>query len=292
MIKSMTGFCKTEVSHKELACSVEVRSVNHRFLESRVFLPKQFQYLEDALKKELKQKLSRGKVDVSLQLSEENSMEERLSVDSKAWENVKSIVGMLENDIGRDLQVSMSDLLAVKGLLAYQQEDKDAEDYEALFKKALIQGAEELIEMRQREGELLFKDIMGHVENLQQLINKVPEFQEDVVESYRQRLANNLEKLQVNYDKNDPRILQEVGIFMDKADITEELERFGSHLVQMRELLEGDQAVGRKLDFILQELYREANTLCSKANHIQVTQVGVDLKCEIEKIREQVQNIE
>jgi uncharacterized protein (TIGR00255 family) len=146
--------------------------------------------------------------------------------------------------------------------------------------------------MRQREGELLFNDIMGHVENLQQLINKVPQFKEDVVESYRQRLANNLEKLQIKYDKNDPRILQEVGIFMDRADITEELERFGSHLVQMRELLEGDLAVGRKLDFILQELYREANTLCSKANHIQVTQIGVDLKCEIEKIREQVQNIE
>ena len=292
MIKSMTGFCKTEVSHKELRCNVEVRSVNHRFLESRVFLPKQFQNLEDSLKKELKQKLSRGKVDVTFQLGEEVTPEEKLSVDTKVWDNVKSIVSLLEKDIGRDLRVSMSDLLAVKGLLAYQQDEKDAEEYEALFRQSLEQGIKELVKMRQREGELLYQEIIGHVDNLQELINKVPTFQEEVLTGYRQRLANNLEKLQVTYDKDDPRILQEVGIFMDRADITEEIERFNSHLVQMRELLAGNDAVGRKLDFILQELYREANTLCSKANHIQVTQVGVDLKCEIEKIREQVQNIE
>jgi uncharacterized protein (TIGR00255 family) len=292
MIKSMTGFCKTEVLYKELRCYVEVRSVNHRFLESRIFLPKQFQYLEDSLKKALKLKLNRGKVDVSFQLSEENSLEEKLSVDTNVWENVKSIVGLLEKDIGRDLQVNMSDLLAVKGLLAYQQEEKDAEDYETLFGMALNQGAEELITMRQREGELLYQDITSHVNSLQELINKVPAFQKEVSESFRQRLATNLENLHVKYDKDDPRILQEVGIFMDRADITEEIERFNTHLVQMRELLAGDEPVGRKLDFILQELHREANTLCSKAAHIQVTQVGVDLKCDIEKIREQVQNIE
>jgi uncharacterized protein (TIGR00255 family) len=280
------------VTHNDLVCGVEVRSVNHRFLESRIFLPKQFQYFEENLKKKLKQKLNRGKVDVSLQLNEEISLGEQMYVESKIWENVKSIISLLEKDIGRDFKVNLSDLLQVKGLISYRQESKETGEIELLLEKALDAGIDELIKMRQREGELLYKEISVHVEELQSLINKIPEFQADLVESYKQRLKTNLENLQLKYDKDDPRILQEIGIFMDRADITEELERFGTHLIQMRELLEGEVAVGRKLDFILQELHREANTLCSKASHIQVTQIGVDLKCEIEKIREQIQNIE
>ncbi len=292
MIKSMTGFCKTEVEYKNLTCNVEVRSVNHRFLEPRIHLPRQFQYLEENLKRLLKQKISRGKVDVYLQLDEANSLEEKLALDPNTLKNVNSIIGLIEKDIGRDLQVHLADLLQVKGLFSYDQEEKAVEDYEVLFSQAVEKGAEELIKMRYREGELLFSDIMEHVELLHKYIDQVPELRGEVVESYRQRLKKNLENLKLKYDEDDPRIMQEVGIFMDRSDITEEIERFGSHLVQLRELVQSDEPTGRKLDFLMQELYREANTLCSKANHIQVTQIGVDLKCEIEKIREQVQNIE
>lgn len=288
----MTGFCKTEITYQDLMCNIEVRSVNHRYLEARVFLPKQFQYLEDHLKKVIKKKLSRGKVDINLQLNEESVLEERLYVERNTWENVQSILEMLEKDTGRSIDVSLSDLLQIKGLLAYQQEEKETETYESLFEQAINQGIEELVVMRQREGELLYKDIIEHVDSMQDLISRIPEYSTEVIEAYKQRLKNNLEKLEVKYNPDDPRIMQEIGIYMDRADITEELERFGSHLVQLREMLQSDEPVGRKLDFMLQELYREANTLCSKAGHTQITQVGVDLKCEIEKIREQVQNIE
>ncbi|MBU2512238.1 YicC family protein [bacterium] len=292
MIKSMTGFCKTEAEYKELRCNVEVKSVNHRFLESRIHLPRQFQYLEENLKRLLKQKINRGKVDVYIQLDETHILDEKLSLNPNVLKNVNSIIEGIEKDIHRDLQVNLSDLLQVKGLFKYEQEEKTLEDYEALFSLAVEKGAEELIKMRSREGELLFADIMEHVELMQKYVGQVPELREEVVESHRQRLKKNLENLQLKYDDDDPRIMQEVGVFMDRSDITEEVERFGSHLVQMRELMLSDEPTGRKLDFLMQEFHREANTLCSKANHIQVTQIGVDLKCEIEKIREQVQNIE
>ena len=288
----MTGFCKTELSFQDLNCNVEIRSVNHRFLEAKIHLPRQFQYFEETLKKELKKKINRGKVDVYLQLDSQGVVAEKLAVNLQVWENVQSIVAVLEKDVGRNLGLNMSDLLQIKGLMGYEQDEKNHEDYEKLFIQSIQKGADELIKMRQREGELLMKDILGHVDALQKLVLGVPELRSEVVGAYTERMNKNLEKLTLKYDAEDPRIMQEVGIFMDRSDITEEIERFNSHLSQMRELLASDEPVGRKLDFIMQELNREANTLCSKANHIQVTQIGVDLKCEIEKVREQIQNIE
>jgi uncharacterized protein (TIGR00255 family) len=288
----MTGYCKDEVSYKDLRCSIEVRSVNHKFLEARIFLPRQFQHLEDSLKKKLRKRITRGKVDINMQLNGDVLQEDRLSVNLDVWENVKSIVKIIEQDIDKNIQVNMADLLQVKGLLSYQQEEKNQDDYEKLFEMALEKGIDGLIEMRGREGESLLKDISSHIDELQGLVDQIPEFRPEIIEFHKQRLKKNLEKLDFEYNKDDPRIVQEMGLFMDRSDVTEELERFDSHLSQFRHLLKTDKPVGRKFDFLIQELYREANTLCSKANHIQVTRIGVDLKCEIEKVREQIQNIE
>lgn len=292
MIRSMTGFCKTEVIHQDINCSVEIRSVNHRYLEARMHLPKQFQYFEESLKRTLKKKVHRGKVDVFFQLDTINGEEEKLSVNSEIWSNVKSIVTMLEKDVGHTIQLSLTDLLQIKGLLAYEQEDLDVGEYEALFEKAVEKAAAELTTMREREGALLAEGIEEHIAALESLVKKLPEFRQDVINAYKQKLEKNLQLLQVPLDENDARISQEIGLFIDKSDVTEEIERINTHLVQFRELIASNEPVGRKLDFILQELFREANTLCSKANHIQVTQIGVEMKSEIEKIREQVQNIE
>lgn len=292
MIKSMTGFCKTEVIHQDINCSIEIRSVNHRYLEARMYLPKQFQYYEEPLKRKLKKTIHRGKVDVFFQLDAINGKAEKLSVNTEIWSNVKSIVSMLEKDVGHTIQLGLTDLLQIKGLLAYEQEDLNAGEFEALFEKAVERAAAELTIMREREGELLAKEIEDHITALEALVKKLPEYRQEVINAYRQRLEKNLQLLQVSLDENEPRISQEIGLFIDKSDVTEEIERINTHLVQFRELIESNEPVGRKLDFILQELFREANTLCSKANHIQVTQIGVEMKSEIEKIREQIQNIE
>ncbi len=292
MIKSMTGFCKSDVTFNDITCDVEVRSVNHRFLELKIHLPRQFQSMEEMLKKQVRKMISRGKVDVYLQLNGQNSQNEKLSVAGPVLENFKALIGILEKDIGRKVDINMSDLLHVKGLMVYEQDEKDPELYENLFSMAVEEGINELVKMRKREGDLLNTEIMTHVEKLQSLMQDVPAYLKEVLKNYSQKLKRNLKTLEVKYDPDDPRIMQEIGIFMDRSDITEEIERFNAHLVQMRELLVKEIPVGRKLDFILQELNREVNTLCSKSNHIQITQTGVELKSEIEKIREQIQNIE
>lgn len=289
----MTGFCKTTVQHKHLSCSIEIKSVNHRFLDAKIHLPKQFQQLEETLKKQIKGPVQRGKVDVYIQMETGVEEKERLKLDKRVWENVKGIVSDIEMDLGKTIQINLSDLLSIRNLLPYEQNDtEDVDDYLELFELAVQEGVVELTKMRQREGELLLKELMLHMSELTTLIDGISGYTAEALENQKLKLKRNLELLGAQYDENDPRIMQEIGIFMDRCDITEEIERFNSHLVQMNELLLNQEAVGRKLDFILQELNREANTLCSKSNHISITQIGVNLKSEIEKIREQIQNIE
>lgn len=289
----MTGFCKAEIQHQNLSCSIEIKSVNHRFLDARIHLPKQFQYLEEPLKKKIKGPLQRGKVDVYIQLEKNIEDKERLKLDQKVWENVKAIVSDIEKDLGEAVRVNLSDLLNIKNLIIYEQEEEESADlYLELFSMAIERGVDELNRMRQREGELLMKEMVLHMDEMRELLSGISAFQQEALEGQRAKLQKNIETLGVKYDADDPRILQEIGIFLDRSDITEELERFNSHLVQMEELFQSGDAIGRKLDFIMQELNREANTLCSKSNHISITQIGVGLKSEIEKVREQVQNIE
>ncbi|MBT4091158.1 MAG: YicC family protein [Deltaproteobacteria bacterium] len=289
----MTGFCKAEVQYNNLSCSIEIKSVNHRFLDARIHFPKQFQHFEEVLKKQLKGPIQRGKVDVYIQMGTLSAEKERLKLDEKVWENVKGIVTDIEKDLGKTVQINLSDLLSIKNLLSYEQnETEDLEAYQALFETAIQKGVAELTQMRQREGELLLKELNQHMSKLAELIEAISGYKAEALMNQRLKLQKNLEALGAKYEESDPRIMQEIGIFMDRSDITEEIERFNSHLVQMNELFSSQEAVGRKLDFILQELNREANTLCSKSNHISITQIGVSLKSEIEKIREQVQNIE
>jgi len=289
----MTGFCKTEVYYNDLSCNIEIKSVNHRFLDAKIHLPKRFQHLEEGLKKLLKGPIQRGKIDIYIQVENGSEAKEKLKLDKKVWENVKGIVADIEMDLGKTVQISLSDLLSIKNLLPYEQDETEDQDaYQTLFETAIQKGIEELTLMRQREGELLLAELELHVKNLAESIAGISGYKEEALENQRLKLQKNIEALGIKYEEGGPRITQEIGIFMDRSDITEEIERFNSHLVQMNELFQSPEAVGRKLDFLLQELNREANTLCSKSSHILISQIGVGLKSEIEKIREQVQNIE
>ncbi len=292
MIKSMTGYCKTEISLGDQSCSAEVRSVNHRFLEARISLPKQFQYFEETLKRRLKKRVNRGKIDINLVMAFQEAEQGGLAITSGLWENLKTIKQELQDDIEQKIGLSIADLLNIKGLLVFEQPEIDSSKYESCYEKALDAGIDGLLEMRTREGELLYDEISKHLTNLKGLIEQIPPFLEQVLEKYRSRLKKNLHNLQLKYDQNDPRLMQEIGLFIDKSDVTEEIERFRSHLTHLNELLRTDIPVGRKVDFLLQELNREANTLCSKSCSSEMTALGVEMKCEIEKIREQVQNIE
>lgn len=292
MIQSMTGYGKAEVSKKGVSCSVELRSVNSKFLDSRIKLPKEFALLEDQLKAVLKEKLSRGKVDLHLSLEHETNKAEVLKLDPVVLENTIQLIHDLEEKTGRTVSSNFSDFLNIRGLVIYETTSEDTEFYQELFIDTIRQGVDELLQMRKREGELLCQEILTHAQTCQDLIQDVPSYSQEILENYRQRLQKNLESLEVKYGADDPRILQEIGIITDRCDVTEELERFQTHLTHLRELSQKEIPVGRKLDFLMQEMNREANTLCSKANHSKITAIGVNLKCEIEKMREQIQNIE
>jgi uncharacterized protein (TIGR00255 family) len=292
MIKSMTGYCKTEVVCGEKSCRAEVRSVNHRYLEARISLPKQFQHFEETLKARLKRRITRGKVDINLAMTFQENEENGLVITRGLWDNVKALKNELQTDLGEPISLSMADLFNIKGLLLFEQIEVDNSDYKACYEKALDAALDGLIEMRSHEGKLLYKEISEHVNILKNLLIQIPDFLDEVVVNYRGRLEKNLRNLQLKYDANDPRLMQEIGIFIDRSDVTEEIERFRTHLTHLGDLLQKDVPVGRKIDFLLQELNREANTLCSKSCNAQMTAVGVEMKCEIEKIREQVQNIE
>lgn len=292
MIHSMTGFCKAEVELAGRACSVEMRSVNHRYLDARITLPKAFAHLEEELKKALKTHLTRGKVDVSLGLVGAEAVEERIEPDLVVWEQVTEALAQLEARGDRKVEVSLGDLLQIKGLLNSVPVGDDDYDYPALFQKAIEEGAKQLAQMRAVEGGHLKREILEHVSGLEELVAQVPSYEAEVAKAYKERMLGNLAKLDLDLSDDDPRLLQEIGFFLDRADVTEEVERFNTHLKHLTSLLEADEPVGRKLDFLMQELNREANTLCSKAGHPKITEIGVTLKSEIEKIREQVQNIE
>lgn len=288
----MTGFCKTEAQKEDFSCSIEIRSVNHRFLEGRVSLPNEFQYLSETLKKQLKSQLSRGKVDVSISLKTEEKTAVKLTLNKGVWESVKRLKAEVEEDLNCKVDINMSNLLGIKDLVSYEKSSLETEKYEAFIKSSLQEAITELVKMRQYEGELLYKEIDLHLTNLKQNIDLVPQYLDEMASNFKERLVKNISKLNIDVSADDPRIIQEIGIFADKSDISEELERFNTHLIHFRKLLDDEGAVGRKLDFLTQELNREANTLCSKSNHTKVSQIGVELKSEIEKIREQIQNIE
>lgn len=292
MIQSMTGFGKAETTHKDFSCRIELRSVNHKFLDARIKLPKEFQYFEETLKGHLKELVKRGKVDITIVPMETQREETKLAVDEKVWANTMEILQRLEFDMGDKIALSFSDIRNVPGLLRMEEPPSSVEDWEILFQQALQEGAENLVEMRMTEGGHIRKELFVHLENCRNMIDEVTDLATEVGAQYRQRLAKNLENLGINFERDDPRIIQEIGIAIDRSDITEEINRFRAHLSQFTDLLNQSAPVGRKMDFLLQELNREANTLCSKANHVQISSFGIDLKCEIEKMREQSLNVQ
>ena len=292
MIHSMTGYYKTDVEFEDKSCNIEIRSVNHRYLEIKLRIPKQFRSLEDKLTAIVKKKLTRGKVDLTINLEQSSIPLERMEMNLPLWEKINDIIQKLDKDYQKKVTISLSDLLNTKDLLSYQQTDANTELYVQLFKIAIESGIKGLVEMRKTEGQLLLTEIEMHLDKMKTLIDQVPNFRQEILTIYQNKLKKNLKQLSLDYQENDPRILQEIGIFMDRIDISEELERFNTHLIHFKELLDSPEPVGRKLDFLLQEFNREANTLCSKANHTNIAKIGVELKSEIEKVREQIQNIE
>jgi len=290
---SMTGYGKGSSSTDSARYTVEIKTVNHRYTDVGVKLPRALMFLEAEVKNWVSSVLHRGKVDVYI--SREGDAAENLKprLNSEvAQAYVQVYQELIERfDLAQDIPISM--LAAQKEVIVMSEPEIDASNAREGLKHAVNEALEATVQMRSTEGKSMEEDIVARLRTLEDLLHAIELRTPRVVEEWQQKLHKRLDSLLKEADEVDPqRLAQEVAVFADRCDISEEVVRFNSHIAQMRDLLTRNGAIGRQMDFLLQELNREANTMGSKSNDAELTRNVVALKAELEKIREQVQNIE
>lgn len=294
MIKSMTGFGRGEYSDGKRNVIAEIKTVNHRYSDITVKMPKRYSFAEESVKAVLREKLRRGKAEVSISI--ENITEEDMTVKMSSA-IVKQYIDNLRElqktyDIDGSIDISL--VASLPDVMKAVPDIADEENVEQVIAQAVRIATQNLDQMRATEGEKLAEDLKARGELIRQIVKKIDVRAPLVVEEYTQKLQNRIKEL-IGDAATVPeeRILTEAAIFADKANITEELVRLDSHMIQLKNILSGsEESVGKKLDFLVQEMNREANTIGSKANDMEITSLMLETKSEIEKIREQVQNIE
>ena len=292
LIKSMTGYGRAVETVNGREFTVELRSVNNRYLDCSVRLPRMLTFAEDAVKQAVKASVSRGKVDVFITVKSEGGDETQVSLNRPVLEGYLSAMRQMVAEYGvrDDISVSTLSRMSDVFLVEKPQVDEDAllADLMSVVNKAL----EGYDAMRRTEGEALDADLRGRGRTILELVAQVEAGNGQTVIDYRTRLENKLREVLENTNIDESRILTEAAIFADKVAVDEETVRLRSHLQQMNAMLDGGGTVGRKLDFLLQEMNRETNTIGSKCTDVRLARIVVDIKAELEKIREQTQNIE
>ena len=295
MTRSMTAFgrCRKIIDNKDF--TVEIKSVNNRFFDCSVRLPRAYSYLEEKIKPYLLERgISRGKVDVSISIERVGEPETHIVVDEGYAKEYIAALCDLRDKFGLHDDISVMRVAQNKDVFTTRREEEDVErDWEA-FREALSEAVDVFIAGREREGANLANDIKQKVENIRENVAKIEALSDADVEGYRRKLEEKLRNMlsdnRIVFDEN--RILTECAIFADRVAIDEELVRLRSHFDGFYAILDSDEPVGRKLDFLVQEINRETNTIGSKCSNSEIATIVVDIKCEIEKIREQIQNLE
>ncbi len=291
MVKSMTGFGRSEIADGNRKCTVEIKSVNHRYLDLNIKMPKKLNFFEAAIRNVLKEYIQRGKVDVFI--TYEDLTEQNVSIKYNkevASEYLKYLRQMAE-EFGLDDDIRVSTLSRYPEVFSMEDVDIDEEELWNMLEKAIRKAAESFVETRIKEGENLRDDMISKLDGMLKHVDFIAERSPAIVQEYKQRLEEKVKEL-LDSNVDEARILTEVTIFADKSCVDEELVRLRSHIETTKETLMQGGSVGRKLDFIAQEMNREANTTLSKSNDLEISNVAIELKTEIEKIREQIQNIE
>jgi len=292
MIKSMTGYGSAKGASGKLELSVEVKSVNNRYLDSTIKLPRVFNALEEPLKAIVHEMISRGKVDVYITIDSTKSDDIEIKINRPLVEAYVTALRTIawDNELSSDIRVA--DLTRFPDILQAEKREVDTEmlcrDISTVLKEAL----DDFNIMRKREGDKLTRDISARLDEIERLTALADEISPKSVEEYRKKLEARISEILQSSNIDESRILTEAAIFADRTAINEETVRLRSHIAQLRELITSDEPVGRKIDFLVQEFNREANTIGSKGNDTEMSKIIVELKAEIEKIREQAQNIE
>lgn len=291
-LKSMTGFGRGEGESNGRLWTAEIRCVNNRFLDIKIKLPKGYTFLEEPIRKRIAENHQRGRVDVVINVQGDFSDLQRISFNSTLASAYQDALAELAKSLQLPVDTALSQLAAYPDVLVREQQDEDFEKVWQTVDVALCQALENCDNMRRVEGGSLYADLQERlslfITNLEKIENLIPELIDKRQKTLQERLARLLGGVEL-----DPvRLSQEVAVMADKTDVTEEIVRLKSHIVQFRKTLNEENAIGRKLDFLIQEFLREVNTLASKINDAETAHLSVDLKSELEKIREQVQNIE
>ena len=292
MIKSMTGYGRAVETVNGREFTVELRSVNNRYLDCSVKLPRSVSFAEEAVKQAVKQSVSRGKVDVFISIKSENSDDTRISLNGAVLEGYLNAMRQMVSEYGIRDDISVSTVSRLPEVFTVEKPEVDEEQLKADLMSVVQKGLEGYNAMRITEGKALDADLRSRGNTIAELVAQVEAGNGQTVIDYRTRLENKLKEVLSNTSIDESRILTEAAIFADKVAVDEETVRLRSHLQQMNTMLSGGGAVGRKLDFLLQEMNREANTIGSKCTDVRLARIVVDIKAELEKIREQTQNIE
>ncbi len=292
MIRSMTGFGRGEKSNDEWKFSLEMRAVNHRFCEIAVRMPRAFMQLEDNIRRKAKTRIARGKIDIFVNIDNVGNKDYTVKVDKGLAIAYHRAIKDLQEDTGIGGGIEVEHLINLPGIVEVKENEYDVDELWPLVDQAMDDALEQLISMRESEGAELAADLFKRSEKIQTYAGRIEARSPLVVEEYKKKLQLRLQELLEDGSVDSERLALEVVVFADKCDITEELVRLRSHLSQLDDCLEGPSPVGRKLDFLAQELLREINTIGSKANDAEIGGLVVELKSELEKIREQIQNIE
>lgn len=292
MIKSMTGFGRCEVSDANRKFTVEMKAVNHRYLDVNLKMPKEFSFFEASIRTTLKNYIQRGKVDVFITYEDftENNYSVKYNKDL-ATEYMKHLEQIAEDfSLERDIRVST--LSRYPEVLSMEEQNIDEEEIWKSLEQAVKGAAEAFVQTRIVEGENLKNDLIGKLDGMLQYVDYIEERSPEIIKAYRTKLEDKVKELLGDAQIDENRILTEVTLFADKICVDEEIVRLRSHVEHTKSTLEEGGSIGRKLDFIAQEMNREANTILSKSNDLDTSNKAIDLKTEIEKVREQIQNIE
>ena len=292
MIKSMTGYGRGEKLFNDYKITVEIKSVNNRYLDSNIRLYKQYSFVEDAIRECLNGSVSRGKVDVFVQYDAVENDDKIISLNESVAKGYYEALKQLSDELGVENDVTVSSLARFSDIFNVEKQEQDKEQIIKDTKEVMQLALDDITANRAREGARLYEFFKETIKGLREIISIIDKRSPETVNEYRARIKERIEEILSGVEVDESRLLTEVAIFSDKVNITEELVRFESHLKEFSNLLESDVPVGRKLDFTIQELNREANTMGSKCNDFIIGKAVVDLKSEIEKLREQIQNIE
>lgn len=292
MIKSMTGFGRSEIVKGNRKISVEIKSVNHRYLEAGIKMPKKLNVFESRMRDLLKKYATRGKIDIFINYEDDSESQVNLKFNQNIDDEYMAIFNNMSEKYNLKNDMTVGGLARFPEVITMDEVQEDEEELWHFIEEAMKAALEQFVNTRILEGENLKKDLLGKLDHMEELVAFVEKRSPEVMKEYRSKLESKVKELLGDTTIDESRIATEVIIYADKICVDEETVRLRSHIEHARKCLNEEGGIGRKMDFIAQEMNREANTTLSKANDIEISNAAIDLKTEIEKVREQIQNIE